>query len=145
MTDVIKKLSVILADTYALYLKTQNYHWHVKGLQFKALHELFEDQYRELAEAIDAVAERIRIMGHKAPATFKEFESLKKIKDGNSSIDSNQMVTELANDNDTLLTDLRLAIGLAQEKNDEGTVNLLSSRIEAHEKARWMLNASREV
>ena len=70
MSKIVKKLEIILADTYALYLKTQNYHWHVKGPQFKSLHELFEMQYRELAEAVDGVAERLLIMGHKAPATF---------------------------------------------------------------------------
>lgn len=145
MTDVIiNKLSIIMADTYALYLKTQNYHWHVQGPQFKNLHELFEMQYRELAEAVDEVAERIRIMGHKAPATFKEFEQLKRLKDGNSSNDANQMVTELAQDHDTLVKDINQAMRLAQENNDEGTVNLLSDRLSAHEKARWMLNASRE-
>ncbi|MCC5015510.1 MULTISPECIES: Dps family protein [unclassified Legionella] len=143
MSDVVKKLSIIMADTYALYLKTQNYHWHVTGPQFKALHELFEMQYLQLAEAADQVAERIRIIGHKAPATFKEFEQLKKIKDGDSSLDANQMVTELANDHDTLVKDLNQAMTLAQENNDEGTANLLSNRIEEHEKSRWMLNASR--
>ncbi|HHF7346174.1 TPA: DNA starvation/stationary phase protection protein [Legionella feeleii] len=143
MSDVVKKLSIIMADTYALYLKTQNYHWHVTGPQFKALHELFEMQYLQLAEAADQVAERLRIMGHKAPATFKEFEQLKKIKDGDSSLDANQMVIELAKDHDTLVKDLNQAMTLAQENNDEGTANLLSNRIEEHEKSRWMLNASR--
>jgi len=82
MTQVIKTLEVILADTYALYLKTQNYHWHVKGPQFKSLHELFEMQYRELAEAVDQLAERLLIMGHHAPATFTALNTLKTIKDG---------------------------------------------------------------
>ena len=84
MNRVETELAVLLADTYALYLKTQNYHWHVKGTQFKSLHELFERQYMELAAAVDEIAERILIMGNKAPATFKEFERLKRIKDGNS-------------------------------------------------------------
>lgn len=144
MSDVIKKLSIIMADTYAIYLKTQNYHWHVQGPQFKSLHELFEMQYQELAHAVDEVAERIRIMGHRSPATFKEFDSLKRIKDGDSGIDANQMVTELAQDNDALVKDLNQAMKLAQENNDEGTATLLADRIAAHEKARWMLSASRE-
>ncbi|KTD21857.1 Dps family protein [Legionella londiniensis] len=144
MSDLINKLSVILADTYALYLKTQNYHWHVKGPQFRSLHGLFESQYLALAEAVDEVAERILIKGHKAPATFKEFERLKTIKDGNSDISANDMVVELAQDHGALLKDLNIAMNMAQEKNDEGTVNLLANRIEAHEKARWMLAASRE-
>lgn len=145
MNDVINKLSIILADTYALYLKTQNYHWHIMGPQFKPLHELFETQYRELAEAVDQVAERIRILGYNAPASFKAFDGLKRIKDGDSSLSANEMVIELANDHDTLVKDLNHAMKFAQENNDEGTSNLLSNRIEAHEKARWMLKASREL
>lgn len=143
MSDLIGKLSVLLADTYALYLKTQNYHWHVKGPHFKPLHELFEMQYRELAEAVDEVAERMLIKGHKAPATFKEFERLKTIQDGCSAISSDEMVTELAQDHSTLVKDLNAAMAMAQDMNDEGTVNLLSNRIEAHEKACWMLGSSR--
>ena len=145
MSDLMNKLSIIMADTYALYLKTQNYHWHVKGPHFKTLHELFEAQYRELAEAVDAVAERMLMMGHKAPATFKEFERLKTIKDGDSGLTSNQMVSELATDNSTLVKDLNKAMFLAQNANDEGTVNLLSERVAVHQKAHWMLSASREV
>ena len=145
MSDLMNKLSIIMADTYALYLKTQNYHWHVKGPHFKTLHELFEAQYRELAEAVDAVAERMLMMGHKAPATFKEFERLKTIKDGDSGLTSNQMVSERATDNSTLVKDLNKAMLLAQNANDEGTVNLLSERVAVHQKAHWMLSASREV
>ncbi|KTD57864.1 Dps family protein [Legionella shakespearei] len=145
MSDVIKKLEVALADTYALYLKTQNYHWHVKGPQFKSLHELFEMQYKELAEAVDQVAERLLMMGHKAPATFTDLNNLKTIKDGNSSLSANQMVTELANDNSILVKDLNQAIKIAQENNDEGTITLLSDRIAAHQKAHWMLAASMDI
>ncbi|STX29524.1 starvation-inducible DNA-binding protein [Legionella beliardensis] len=145
MKDVISQLSILLADTYALYLKTQNYHWHVKGAQFKALHELFERQYQELAEAVDEVAERILILGHKAPATFNEYNQLKRVKDGNSGISANEMVKELANDHGTLIKDLNQSLKLAQEQADEGTVTLLSDRIAAHEKSRWMLSASSEA
>ncbi|KTD73878.1 Dps family protein [Legionella tucsonensis] len=142
MEAIIKKLEVVLADTYALYLKTQNYHWHVKGAQFKSLHELFEMQYKALAEAVDEIAERILILGHKAPATFTVLNQLKTIQDGNSNINANQMVSELAQDHGILVKDLNKAVKLAQEHDDEGTVALLSERIAAHEKARWMLNAS---
>ena len=142
MSDVVNQLSVLLADTYALYLKTQNYHWHVKGPQFKSLHELFEMQYRELAEAVDEVAERLLIIGHQAPATFKDYDRLKTIEDGNSNANANQMVTELARDHSTLVRDLNQAMSLAQKMKDEGTVNLLANRLSAHEKARWMLSAS---
>lgn len=142
MSDVVSKLSVLLADTYALYLKTQNYHWHVRGPQFKSLHELFEAQYRELAEAVDEIAERLLIMGHQAPATFKDYDRLKNIKDGNSKLAANQMVAELASDHTMLVKDLNQSMVLAQKMSDEGTVNLLANRISAHEKAHWMLGAS---
>jgi starvation-inducible DNA-binding protein len=145
MNNIIKKLEITLADTYALYLKTQNYHWHVRGPQFKSLHELFEMQYKELAEAVDSIAERILMIGHKAPATFSEFINLKTIKDGDSSISANQMVTELAEDHSILVRDLNQAIKIAQENNDEGSVSLLSERIAAHEKAHWMLGASKDI
>ena len=145
MLEVIQKLQTSLADTYALYLKTQNYHWHVKGPQFKTLHELFEVQYREMAEGVDALAERILILGNKAPATFKEFEQLKTIKDGNSNLTANQMVIDLAGDHTKLIDDLNKAVVVAQKNNDEGTENLLSDRISIHEKFCWMLNTSREI
>ncbi len=144
MSEVANKLSVILADTYALYLKTQNYHWHVKGAQFKSLHELFEMQYQELAEAIDLLAERLIILGHKAPATFKAFEQLKTIKDGDSSLTATEMVSELAADHTNLVKDLNSAMKLVQANNDEATVTILADRIGAHEKARWMLSASHD-
>lgn len=144
MSEVANKLSVILADTYALYLKTQNYHWHVKGAQFKSLHELFEMQYRELAEAIDLLAERLIILGHTAPATFKAFEQLKTIKDGDSNLTAKQMVMDLAEDHTTLIRDLNSAMTAVQSNNDEGTVTILADRIGSHEKARWMLSASHD-
>ncbi len=142
--DLLSQLEVILADTYAIYLKTQNYHWHVTGPQFKALHELFEMHYIELAEAVDAVAEQLRIMDHLAPATFKDFERLKTLKDGNARANANQMVSDLAEDHDKLVKDLNIALKLAEEIHDEGAANLLSDRVSAHEKARWMLRVSRE-
>lgn len=145
MTALSNTLNALMADTYALYLKTQNYHWHVTGSRFKTLHELFEEQYLELALAVDEIAERIVMKGNKAPATFREFEKLTQINAGDPSINANQMVMELADDNNTLVEDLNKAMLLAQEQRDEGTVNLLANRISAHEKARWMLNASREV
>jgi starvation-inducible DNA-binding protein len=145
MTALIDKLSILVADTYAIYLKTQNYHWHVQGPQFKSLHELFDTQYHELADAVDLLAERLRIKGAFAPATFKALEKLKTLNDGDSSNTANQMVVELAKDHSTLIQDLQNAIALAEKIKDEGTENLLADRIEAHEKARWMLTASCEI
>lgn len=144
MSKTVSKLAVLLADTYALYLKTQNYHWHVTGPQFKSMHELFETHYTELADAVDELAERIRILGENAPATFKEFEALKTLSDGDSSLNANAMVVDLHNDHKRLIDDLNQAIEVAQGANDEGSIALLSERIASHEKARWMLGASVE-
>jgi starvation-inducible DNA-binding protein len=145
MIEILSRLSILMADTYAIYLKTQNYHWHVVGPQFKTLHELFEMQYRDLAEAVDTIAERIRTLGYQAPATFKEFESLKRIQDGDAKKAANEMIIELAHDHDALVKDLNQALSLAQDQKDEGTVTMLGDRIAAHEKARWMLNSSRDI
>ena len=134
-----------MADTYALYLKTQNYHWHVKGPHFKSFHQLFEEQYIDLAQAADDIAERIRTLGQNVPATFKDFERLKKIKDGNSNLSANDMVVDLAQDHETLVKDLNQALKLANENHDEGTASFLATRIEAHEKAGWMLRSSCEL
>lgn len=138
-----KKLAVVLADTYALYLKTQGYHWHVKGPQFKSLHELFEAHYQELAEAVDAIAERILMLGGQAPASFKEFMALKTLKDGDTSSNSEHMLADLCEDHDNLLKTLQATMSEANDQHDEGTMALLSERIAHHEKMRWMLNASR--
>ena len=142
--ELIKALEGILANTYILYLKTQNYHWHVKGPNFKAFHALFEEQYIDLADAVDTIAEQILMMGHRAPANFKAFESLREIKDGDSSLDANSMVKSLADDNDTLLKALHKALTLCEGVHEEGAENVLSDRVNAHEKARWMLRASCE-
>ena len=142
MQTLTQKLSAIMADTYALYLKTQNYHWHVKGLQFKTLHELFEEQYTELAAAVDLLAELIVMKGSKAPASFSELGKLTQIKAGNAESKAEQMVLELAEDNNLLVKELNATLRQAEEEHDVGTVNLLSDRISAHEKAHWMLNAS---
>jgi len=133
-------LKVILANTYALYLKTQNYHWHVKGIHFKSLHELFEEHYTELAEAIDEIAERLIILGFTAPATFKDLDGLKTIADGNSSNDAMSMLADLSDSHQTIINDINT---LLASEVDEGTVALLGERISAHEKALWMLNASK--
>lgn len=142
MSSIAQKMHVVLADTYALYLKTQNYHWHVTGPYFKALHELFEMQYQELANAVDDIAERIRTLGERAPATFNQFNELKTIQDGNSSVDAKVMVEELLKDNQTLAKELSKLVQEAASEADEGTVALLSERVAVHEKAAWMLQSS---
>ena len=137
-------LSQLLANTYALYLKTQNYHWHVKGPNFKPFHLLFEEQYTALATAIDDIAERILTLGKTAPASFNEFNKLKAIEDGDPNHTPNQMIIDLYHDHQKIIDDLNSAIKLCQEDDDEGTIALLSERIAAHQKIQWMLGASRE-
>lgn len=136
------KLSRLLADTYALYLKTQNYHWHVKGPNFKSLHELFEEQYQQLALAVDEIAERILTIGGYAPASFSEFAKLTSIKDGDSKASSDVMLKDLHQDHQQIIKDMQEVMGEADSVNDEGTLSMISERIAQHEKICWMLGAS---
>lgn len=135
----IKELEHLLADTYALYLKTQNYHWHVKGPHFSQLHELFNAQYDSLAGYIDETAERILMLGGSAPATFKAIMSLTNITDGDSNLTWQNMVSELASDQDNMISTLKNVLSAAQKDSDEGTLALASGRIGHFEKQRWFL------
>lgn len=139
VTEALKR---VLADNYALYLKTQNYHWNVEGRHFRSLHLMFEEQYRELFAANDELAERIRQLGEKAPATFAEFSKLTIIKEGNSELDENQMVKDLYQSNQQIVTTLKKAIAAAEKADDQGTADMLVARIQAHDKAAWMLKSS---
>jgi starvation-inducible DNA-binding protein len=142
MEKLVQALSVVLADSYTLYLKTQNYHWHVKGPNFKSLHILFEEQYMDLANAVDAIAERILTLGSRAPASYKEFEALKTIDEGDSSLDAQSMLKQLAADQDKMIATLNTALKAAQAIDDEGSVTLIGDRLGVHEKNRWMLKSS---
>lgn len=135
-----QSLKCLLADTYAVYLKTQNYHWHVTGPDFYNTHMLLEKHYMNLANAVDDLAERIITIGHLAPASFEEYSELTSIKSGNPKASSKQMLTELHDDHQQIIDDLYKVLKLSE--GDEGTVSLLSARIEEHEKMRWMLGAS---
>lgn len=135
-------LCEILADTYALYLKTQNFHWNVEGPHFRELHKLFEGQYEELAEAIDSIAERIRALGHKAPASFSAYQKISHIQEGDAHAKSDEMLRALANDHQHLSEHLKKARAIADEVSDVGTISLLEDRVLEHDKAAWMLNAS---
>lgn len=137
-----ERMSVVLADTYALYLKTQNYHWHMRGKEFYALHLLLEKQYKELAEAIDTIAERIVISGAHAPAGFKTLSALTHIKDGHALYSADEMLKDLVSDHEHLVEELYKALKQADADGDEGNGALISERIAAHQKMRWMLSAS---
>jgi starvation-inducible DNA-binding protein len=140
---VTKSLKKVLADSYALYLKTQNYHWNVEGPNFKPLHELFELQYTDLAAAIDEIAERIRTLGEKAPGTWNAYGAITSIKDGDENVDASTMVQELMDDQTVVVNTLKEALTAAQSAGDEVTIGLMTDRMAVHEKAAWMLRVSR--
>lgn len=140
--NTVKELKSALADTYALYVKTQNYHWNVTGPNFQALHLLFETQYEDLAEAVDLIAERVRALGSKIPTSFTIFNNAKTIDDGNENADANTMIKNLANDQLTINKTLNKAMSAAKAEEDEATINMLADRLMVHDKNHWMLKAS---
>lgn len=136
-------LSKVLADCYTLYLKTHNFHWNVTGPGFPQLHQLFEDQYTELAAAVDEVAERIRILGFPAPGSYRQFAKLASIEEAPEKVPSaKEMVEQLAADNEAVARTARSVFPAAESAQDEATVDLLTQRMAAHEKAAWMLRAT---
>jgi len=138
----LETLEKVLAHSYALALKTQNYHWNVVGENFKPLHELFGAQYEELFDAIDELAERIRALGFKVEATFENLQKLNKFKNGDKNLNSKEMVKDLAADHETLSKLLKDGIKTAQSEEDEATADMFIGRIQTHEKAIWMLESS---
>lgn len=131
----------LLADTYSLYLKTHSYHWNVTGPRFRDLHLLFEEQYTELAAAVDAVAERIRTLGYPAPGTFRAFQELASIDEVAGAPAAEEMLRDLVTANEIVVRTCRQALPAAQEAGDESTVGLLADRLAVHEKAAWMLRS----
>jgi starvation-inducible DNA-binding protein len=141
--NVTSALANVLADTYTLYLKTQNYHWNVTGAQFYSLHGMFESQYKALAEANDEIAERIRALGEAAPGSFKDFSARTSLKEAKAeTLSGAKMVETLAADHKAVSNSLTEALELAQAAGDEATADLLIGRIEAHDKFAWMLKSS---
>lgn len=140
---VVDSLKNVLANTYLLYVKTQNYHWNVSGGPFfKTLHELFEVHYEDLAEAVDLIAERIRQLGDKAPGSFSEFNAYSQITEGHSNKKYDAMLAELAEDQEILLKILKEAAKIADDVHDDGTLEMLSQRLDAHSKAKWFYTSS---
>ncbi|HEX6946511.1 MAG TPA: Dps family protein [Acidimicrobiia bacterium] len=140
--QIVEGLAEMLADTYSLYLKTQGYHWNVEGPMFRSLHLLFEEQYQELAEGIDLLAERIRALGEFAPASFAEFSELSSITQPKRVPDAVKMVEDLVEGHETVIKKARDLVSTAEEADDVGTADLVTGRIEAHEKASWMLRST---
>ena len=140
--EIAAGLNKVLADSYALYLKTHGYHWNVRGPNFQSLHVLLEGQYSEEWAALDTIAERIRALGELAPQGYAAFGNLSSIKDGDPEQDWEAMLTELKQDNETVIATLRAAFPAADEAGDEATADLLTQRLQAHEKHAWMIRAT---
>jgi starvation-inducible DNA-binding protein len=134
-------LSRLLADTYTLYLKTHNFHWNVTGPMFQTLHLLFETEYTELATAVDLIAERIRALGHPAPGTYAEFARLSSIKEAQGVPKAEDMVRELVQGQEAVVRTARTVFPLAGDAHDEPTADLLTQRMQVHEKNAWMLRS----
>ena len=135
-------LDKIIADSYILMLKTQNYHWNVVGENFKSLHELFQTQYEDLFSAIDEIAERIRALGSKVEGSFEHFKKLSDFRNANKNFHSKDMIQDLLNDHELIAKILREAIKLAQSEGDEISADLFIQRAKIHEKNIWMLTSS---
>ncbi len=142
--EIADGLSTLLADTYTLLLKTHNYHWNVTGPMFQTLHTLFETQYNELFLAVDLVAERIRALGYPAPASYAQFLKLTSIKEATTVPRGKEMIQDLLRDNETVTKTARSLFPKAEEGKDEATVDLLTGRLDVHEKASWMLRSHLE-
>ncbi len=134
-------LSQLLADSYTLYLKTHNYHWNVEGPLFNTLHLMFEQQYTELATAVDEIAERIRALGVKAPGSYAAYSELTSITEGSGNESAESMIAELVKGQEALVRTAREAFGAAEAASDEPTADLLTQRMQIHEKNAWMLRS----
>ncbi|HYD27834.1 Dps family protein [Brevundimonas sp.] len=141
-TDVAQELTKVLADSFAVYLKTHGYHWNVRGPEFFSFHNLLEQQYRDIWGALDEIAERIRALGVLAPQSFSGFGNLTSIKDGDPEKAATDMLKELMQDHETLIATARKAFAAADEAGDEASADLMTQRLAAHEKFAWMLRST---
>ena len=139
--DIAQGLSVLLADSYTLYLKTHNFHWNVVGPMFQALHLMFETQYTELALAVDLIAERIRALGIPAPGSYAEFGKLTSVKEAVGVPKATEMIRQLLESNEAVIAAAKKAFPAAEEAGDQATMDLLTQRITTHEKTVWMLKS----
>jgi starvation-inducible DNA-binding protein len=138
---VSQDLMFLLSNTFTLYLKTWNFHWNLIDPRFSSLHEFFEGQYKELAEQVDEIAERIRMLGEKVPATQKNFLELTDVKEAPKDLSGDDMIKDLAVDHQTLSKWLDGKVKETQELGDEGTADLYIKFLQAHDKQAWMLSS----
>ena len=139
--DVAEQLTRVLADAYAVYLKTHGYHWNVRGPEFFSLHNLLEEQYREIWAALDEIAERIRALGFPAPGTYKEFVKLASIQEVEGVPKANEMIAHLVAAQEATARTARKLFPVVDEANDQSTADVLTQRIDVHEKTAWMLRS----
>lgn len=134
-------LNHLLADSYTLYLMTHNFHWNVKGPMFNTLHLMFEGQYNELALAVDLIAERIRALGYPAPGTYSEFIALSSIKEVKGQPKAEEMIKHLVLGQEAIVRTARSLFPVVEKASDEPTADLLTQRMQLHEKNAWMLRS----
>lgn len=139
--EIANGLSRVLADTYTLYLQTHNFHWNVTGPMFQTLHLMFETHYNELALAVDLIAERIRALGFPAPGTYKQFSQLSAIKEEDGVPAAQDMIRILVKGHETVARTAREVFRAAEDANDQPTCDLLTQRMQVHEKTAWMLRS----
>jgi starvation-inducible DNA-binding protein len=139
--QIAEGLSRLLADTYTLYLKTHNFHWNVTGQLFNTLHLMFEQQYTELATAVDEIAERIRALGFPAPGSYGQYGKLTNISEASGVPSAEEMIAQLARDQEIVARTAREVFPAADKAHDEPTADLLTQRMQIHEKTAWMLRS----
>jgi starvation-inducible DNA-binding protein len=137
-------LSRLLADSYTLYLKTHNFHWNVTGPMFSTLHLMFEGQYNELANAVDEIAERMRALGERAPGSYAEYSKLTSIQEATDWPSARDMIAQLTKGHEQVAKTARAVYPAAEAGHDEATVDLLTRRLDVHEKTAWMLRSLQE-
>jgi starvation-inducible DNA-binding protein len=138
---IAKGLSHLLADSYTLYLKTHNFHWNVEGPMFNTLHMMFEAQYTELALAVDLIAERIRALGFPAPGSYKEFAAMTSIKEETGPLTAEEMIRSLVEGQEAVTRTARKIFDIVDKASDEPSADLLTQRMQLHEKTAWMLRS----
>jgi starvation-inducible DNA-binding protein len=139
--EIAAGLSRLLADTYTVYLKTHNFHWNVTGPMFNTLHLMFETQYNELALAVDVIAERIRALGVHAPGSYAQFAKLTSVKEETGVPEAKEMIRQLVEDQETVVRTAREIFPTAEKVSDQPTMDLLTARMQIHEKTAWMLRS----
>lgn len=139
--EISEGVSQLLADTYTLYVKTHGYHWNVTGPMFRSLHLMFEEQYMDLREAVDVIAERIRALGFTAPGSYGEFARLSTVADEEGAPEAAEMVRRLVEGHEAVIRTARDLVGVAEDARDVATADLATQRIDIHEKTAWMLRS----